>query len=80
MLLLNLQPICPDLPCRPIHVLGSETANSNEPVRRRIDEIIDWLRLTKISVLGIAFDGANATMHVMKVPQFLECDETKGGD
>jgi hypothetical protein len=26
MFLLNLQPICPDLPCRPIHVLGSETA------------------------------------------------------
>jgi hypothetical protein len=57
MFLLNLQPISPHLPCRPIHVLSSETGNANELIQPRIDEIIAWRAVPKIPVLGIASDG-----------------------
>jgi hypothetical protein len=42
LFLLNLQPVFPDLPCRSIHFLGSETGHANDRVQRRIDEIIGW--------------------------------------
>jgi hypothetical protein len=54
---LNLQPIHPGIPCRPIHVLGSETGNANQSIQRQITEMIVCLKNAKISVLGIAFDG-----------------------
>jgi hypothetical protein len=54
MFLLNLQPIFPELPCRPIHVLGSEMGNAKESVQRRIDEVVACLRDARIFVLGIA--------------------------
>jgi hypothetical protein len=57
MFLLNLQPISPRLPCRPIHVRSPETGNANRPIQRRIDEIIAWLAMAKIPVRGIASDG-----------------------
>jgi hypothetical protein len=56
MFLLNLQPIFPHLPYRPIHVLSSETGDANTPIQRRIDEIIASLVIAKIPVLGIASD------------------------
>jgi hypothetical protein len=57
MFLLNLQPIFPELHCRPIHSLVSETGDVSKCVQRRIDEVVACLRDARIFVLEIASDG-----------------------